>query len=393
MIIANIKNSLKEVVCIKTKEKHLPNNHYLIKNSEEEIRILHSKVINTRLLKANQMNILHLNECLRLFKEGKNFSQVSEMIGFQTHTIKKLLKISTTNQGDFVKKYKKVCRNCDQYINYVNYIDFQLIAEHLMLYKSKRTRLHSKTIQNKWRDFIRFWKSEVSYYRKNRFNKDFTKRAIKVSAKALVNKFKNLFPNSFCPTPSAVYKCLKSNQFNLSIDILLFLSVGKYHKKTKKVQKSSLKNAVSIHQRPDEANHRLEEGHFELDTVIGQSKDKNCLVTLLDRKTRKLYVILARKTSESVKDALLKMIKINSIKITTLTVDNGSENVRLHEVISNNNLFKCDAYCSYQKGSIENIHRHIRRFIPKGVSMDKFTNKQIYAMSKRINEYLTLINQ
>ncbi|UCU27545.1 hypothetical protein [Mycoplasma anserisalpingitidis] len=110
MIIANIKNSLKEVVCIKTKEKHLPNNHYLIKNSEEEIRILHSKVINTRLLKANQMNILHLNECLRLFKEGKNFSQVSEMIGFQTHTIKKLLKISTTNQGDFVKKYKKVCR-------------------------------------------------------------------------------------------------------------------------------------------------------------------------------------------------------------------------------------------------------------------------------------------
>ncbi|UCU27543.1 hypothetical protein [Mycoplasma anserisalpingitidis] len=54
--------------------------------------------------------------------------------------------------------------------------------------------------------------------------------------------------------------------------------------------------------------------------VIGQSKDKNCLVTLLDRKTRKLYVILARKTSESVKDALLEMIKINSIKITTLAL-------------------------------------------------------------------------
>ncbi|WP_162848286.1 hypothetical protein [Mycoplasma anserisalpingitidis] len=56
-------------------------------------------------------------------------------------------------------------------------------------------------------------------------------------------------------------------------------------------------------------------------------------------------------------------------------------------------FFFTDAYCPYQKNSKENIHRHIRRFIPKGVSMDKFTNKQIYAMIKRINEYLTLINQ
>ncbi|MBW0594708.1 IS30 family transposase [Mycoplasma anatis] len=56
MIIANIKNSLKKVVCIKTKQKHLPNNHYLIKNSDEEIRLLHSQVIKTRLFerKSNE---------------------------------------------------------------------------------------------------------------------------------------------------------------------------------------------------------------------------------------------------------------------------------------------------------------------------------------------------
>ncbi|AWX69797.1 hypothetical protein DP067_00165 [Mycoplasmopsis anatis] len=47
MIIANIKNSLEKVACIKTKQKHLPNNHYLIKNSDEEIRLLHSQVIKT----------------------------------------------------------------------------------------------------------------------------------------------------------------------------------------------------------------------------------------------------------------------------------------------------------------------------------------------------------
>ncbi|MBW0603557.1 hypothetical protein [Mycoplasmopsis anatis] len=51
MIIANIKNYLDKVVCIKNKQKHLTNTHYLIKNSDDEIRLLHSKVIKTRLLK------------------------------------------------------------------------------------------------------------------------------------------------------------------------------------------------------------------------------------------------------------------------------------------------------------------------------------------------------
>ncbi|AWX70125.1 IS30 family transposase [Mycoplasmopsis anatis] len=393
MIIANIKNSLEKVVCIKNKQKHLTNTHYLIKNSDDEIRLLHSKVIKTRLLKENQMSILHFNECLRLIKENKTVSQVSSIVGFQTKTIKKLLKISTTNQGDFVKKFKKVCRNCDNYINYVNYIDFNLLAEHLIFYKSKRTRLHSKTIQNKWKNFVRFWNDEVNYFRKNRFSKDFTKRAIKVSAKAIVNKFKKLYPNSSCPTASTVYKCLKSNEFSLSIDILQFLSVGKYKKRIKKTQKSSLKNAIPIHQRPEEANNRTMEGHYELDTVIGKREDKYCLVTVLDRKSRKLYSVRSLKTSLAVKKSLIKIIENNKLRIKTLTIDNGSENVLLHEVINQNNLYKCDAYCSYQKGSIENIHRHIRRYIAKGISMDKFSDEQIQIMINRINEYLSLISK
>ncbi|MBW0597166.1 IS30 family transposase [Mycoplasmopsis anatis] len=393
MIIANIKKSLEEVVCIKTKQKHLYNNHYLIKNSDEEIRLLHSKIIKTRLLKENQMSILHFNECLRLIKENKTISQVSKIVRFQPKTIRRLLKISTTNQGDFVKKFKKVCPSCDNYINYVNYLDFNLLAEHLIFYKSKRTRLHSKTIQNKWKSFVKFWNNEVRYFRENRFSKDFTKRAIKVSAKALVNKFKKHYPNSPCPTTSTVYKCLKSNEFSLSIDILQFLSVGKYRKRVIKTQKSSLKNAIPIHQRPEEANNRTTEGHYELDTVIGKREDKYCLVTVLDRKSRKLYSVKSLKTSLAVKNSLIKIIKNNALKIKTLTIDNGSENVLLHEVINQNNLYKCDAYCSYQKGSIENIHRHIRRYITKGISMDKFSDEQIQIMINRINEYLLLISE
>ncbi|AWX70001.1 hypothetical protein DP067_01270 [Mycoplasmopsis anatis] len=93
-------------------------------------------------------------------------------------------------------------------------------------------------------------------------------------------------------------------------------------------------------------------------------------VTVLDRKSRRLYSVRSLKTSLAVKKSLIKIIENNALKIKTLTIDNGSENVLLHEVINQNNLYKCDAYCSYQKGSIENIHRHIRRYIAKGISMD-----------------------
>ncbi|AWX69854.1 hypothetical protein DP067_00475 [Mycoplasmopsis anatis] len=102
-------------------------------------------------------------------------------------------------------------------------------------------------------------------------------------------------------------------------------------------------------------------------------RDKYCLVTVLDRKSRRLYSVRSLKTSLAVKKSLIKIIENNALKIKTLTIDNGSENVLLHEVINQNNLYKCDAYCSYQKGSIENIHRHIRRYIAKGISMDKFS--------------------
>ncbi|MBW0603022.1 IS30 family transposase [Mycoplasma anatis] len=172
-----------------------------------------------------------------------------------------------------------------------------------------------------------------------------------------------------------------------------FLSIGKYRKRVIKTQKSSLKNAIPIHQRPEEANNGTTEGHYELDTVIGKREDKYCIVTVLDRKSRKLYSVKSLKTSLAVKNSLIKIIKNNALQVKTLTIDNGSENVLLHEVINQNNLYKCDAYCSYQKGSIENIHRHIRRYITKGISMDKFSDEQIQIMINRINEYLLLISK
>ncbi len=40
-------------------------------------------------------------------------------------------------------------------------------------------------------------------------------------------------------------------------------------------------------------------------------------------------------------------------------------------------LFYCDAFTSCQKGSVENMNKQLRKFFPKGTSVDNLTNEQI----------------
>jgi len=61
----------------------------------------------------------------------------------------------------------------------------------------------------------------------------------------------------------------------------------------------------------------------------------------------------------------------NEIEVKSITVDNGLEfNVlgitakKLGE-----KLYKCDPYCSFQRGSNERMNAIVRRFIPKGSSL------------------------
>jgi IS30 family transposase len=50
-------------------------------------------------------------------------------------------------------------------------------------------------------------------------------------------------------------------------------------------------------------------------------------------------------------------------------------------------VFYCDPQAPYQKGAAENNHTLIRRIIPKGTSLDGFTQEDITLMMNHINSY------
>ncbi len=95
------------------------------------------------------------------------------------------------------------------------------------------------------------------------------------------------------------------------------------------------------------------------------------------------YTILTKLTnrlSVTKKDALVRRLGIfpNYLRLT-LTSDNGSENSQ-HKEISEDlklTMYFCHAYHSWEKGSVENINKRIRRFIKKGTSIDQVSKRRI----------------
>ncbi len=63
--------------------------------------------------------------------------------------------------------------------------------------------------------------------------------------------------------------------------------------------------------------------------------------------------------------------------IDTLTIDNGSENYKFPVIESIKEIFHCHPYSSSEKGSIKNAHRLLRRYIPKGKSIDKYVGQDL----------------
>ena len=70
--------------------------------------------------------------------------------------------------------------------------------------------------------------------------------------------------------------------------------------------------------------------------------------------------------------------------VFSITRDNGIENI-YHEETPIPSFF-CEPYSSWQKGSIENANKLIRRFFPKGTDFRFVTQDQVDQAIKLINE-------
>lgn len=199
---------------------------------------------------------------------------------------------------------------------------------------------------------------------------------------------------------STLYNYIRGNRFpNICLARCPYHSRGKGSRGKKKVQKRKCPGR-SIEQRPAEVDTRETFGHWEMDTVIGKSTDRKCLLVFTERRTRKeLVELLESHTAAEVVKALDRIERRFTEKgfrqiFKTITVDNGPEFADAagmersrRNKRNRTEIYYCHPYSSYERGSNENQNRMLRRFFPKGKTMRDVTRAAVKEAEEWINSY------
>lgn len=158
-----------------------------------------------------------------------------------------------------------------------------------------------------------------------------------------------------------------------------------YSRKTKKI---CIPEKVSIHDRPEEINQRLEAGHFESDTVICKGK-KEAISVQYERKFQlaRIHKVYGFNSQET-KEALMETIEsLPNRFVKSITFDNGTEGAKHHELKKEYDVktYFCDTYAAWQKGGVENLNGLIRQYLPRKTDLTQITDKQIRDIQERLN--------
>lgn len=229
----------------------------------------------------------------------------------------------------------------------------------------------------------------------SRFQKKYNIESIETIVNDLLINHRNEIKGMDIVCVKTIYNYINDNKLEIKrIDLPIAV------KRKKRVEKKEyLKTkGTSIDERPEYINDRQEFGHWEGDTVIGNKKDDEVLLTLVERKTRETIIIkLKNKKSKTVFMAINKLEKHFGEEkfkkiFKSITFDNGNEFARFKDIEKKYNskeprtkVYFAHPYCSWERGTNERHNRIIRKFIPKGKAIKEYSNNFINFITNVIN--------
>lgn len=156
---------------------------------------------------------------------------------------------------------------------------------------------------------------------------------------------------------------------------------------SRKHRKIAIQARISIHERPSFINDRSEIGHWEADLVEGRRRSSGVLCVQVERTTRLVRITKLENKQARETRACLKATCL-SLPVKTFTFDNGAENAE-HYILAKDygiGTFFCDAYSPWQKGSVENMNKLIRQYIPKRTdAMKHVTANDVQRIQETLN--------
>lgn len=153
-------------------------------------------------------------------------------------------------------------------------------------------------------------------------------------------------------------------------------------------KKKKLNDRVFIEKRPSIIEKRGRVGDIEADFIVSCKSGRGILLTATDRKLRVTFIEIIYDVSIDEVHASFLKIKKRFPEMKTITLDNDIL-FRMHKTLSSLlelKIYFCHPYHSWEKGSIENTNKFIRRYIPKGADLSRYTKNEISLVERKCNE-------
>jgi len=170
-----------------------------------------------------------------------------------------------------------------------------------------------------------------------------------------------------------------------------YLECGHVNRRQKRgrhvISYTQVLDTKKIELRPNIANFRLEVGHGETDNMESGRNSHTALSVTTDRMTRVARLIKVKDKTGRSKASALQQPAPAGLTWLTITADRGPEN-KGYQVWENKlgvNVFFCNAYHPWEKGTVENTIKRIRRFIPKGADIAKYSLRDIKKIEYWLN--------
>lgn len=203
-------------------------------------------------------------------------------------------------------------------------------------------------------------------------------------------KLHGLFKESELVCTKTLYNELWAGRLTLTLFEMPEVLKRKSRKGKNRQNKRILGNSIEL--RPEIAAKREEEGHWECDTVVGLRSGKESVVlTLIEKKTENYLAIrIPGKTSGAVMAAMMALRDEYGDRFghvfKTIIVDNGSEFADFSEVEQwGAEVYFAHPYTSWERPQNERHNGLFRQYVPKGVSIEKFSDEDILAFADELN--------
>lgn len=164
-------------------------------------------------------------------------------------------------------------------------------------------------------------------------------------------------------------------------------SKKKPRRRFKRTKTASLPGRTFIDKRPKKINARERIGDAEVDFIVSGKSGKGILLVVVDRKSRTTFVEQIIRVNIPHVHAAFQKINMRFPEMRTLTMDNDilfAGHEKLAELLEVK-IYFCHPYHSWEKGTVENINKAIRRDIPKGNDISKYSKRFIKSLERKLN--------